>query len=172
MKYACFAFLQRWPTSRTQKDSFNTEGLTCDKYYSTTFIPRSHSVPHTHLLGSVLMQSRAEDSFACLLSDWFYHGSSPPNRWSKFQSDSDMDTAIMKKKINIIPTGICRYFSPFQKLITHLQGQKCSQFSRHKPIKSISRTSELGSTIILFTSVDSQNKTLEKDTRYCKQHEI
>lgn len=73
-------------------------------------------------------------------------------------------TLIMKKK-KIIPTGNCRYFNPFQKLMTHLQGQKCSQLSRHKPIKSISCTSELGSTIILFTRVDSQNKTLEKDTR-------
>lgn len=77
-------------------------------------------------------------------------------------------TVIMKKKKkdnNIIPIGICRCFSSFQKLITHLQGQKCSQLSRHEPIKSISCTSQLGSTIILLTGVDPQNKTLEKDTR-------
>lgn len=77
----------------------------------------------------------------------------------------DTDTNNEKKKKKTISTGICRYFNPFQKLITHLQGQKCSQLSRHKLIKSISCTSELGSTIILFTGVDSQNKTLEKDTR-------
>lgn len=48
MKYTCFAFLQRWPTSRTQKDSFNTEGLTCDQSYSTAFTPQPPSVPHMH----------------------------------------------------------------------------------------------------------------------------
>lgn len=49
MKYTCFALLQRWPTSTTQKDSFNTEGLTCDTCsYSTTFPSLPHSVPHMH----------------------------------------------------------------------------------------------------------------------------
>lgn len=170
MKYTCFAFLQRWPTSRTQKHSFNTDVLTVINL-TVLHARQDHAVCHTNVLESLALcwftaEDGSHEHFACLLSAWFYHGRSPPNCRSKYQADSDMDTDTnSEKKKKIIPTGNCRYFNPFQKLMTHLQGQKCSQLSRHKPIKSISCTSELGSTIILFTRVDSQNKTLEKDTR-------
>lgn len=51
MEYACFAFLQRWPTSRTQKDSFNKEFLIGDKSYSTKPTPQPHSAPQ-HCMGT------------------------------------------------------------------------------------------------------------------------
>lgn len=102
MKYTCFAFLQRWPTSRTQKHSFNTDVLTVINL-TVLHSLQDHAVCHTNVLESLALcwftaEDGSHEHFACLLSAWFYHGTSPPNCRSKYQADSDMDTDTNNEK--------------------------------------------------------------------------